>query len=140
MNKYTIVPWVFLATFTPLGMLCIHLAIQQRVLGKQSLSWPVAAGVVESAEVDSSSDDGSTSYSPKIAYHYYVASNKYLSKRIRFAAIGGGDYQETKAVVDRYVPGKQASVYYNPSNPSDSVLEPGTFGMTLYKVPCTSKT
>lgn len=37
--------------------------------------------------------------------------------------MGSGVASSMQAVVDRYVPGNQIRVYYNPNNPGEAVLE-----------------
>ena len=129
MTKEKVVPWLLLSVFVPLGLFCIQHAFSERIQGRQSLSWPLAEGTIISAQASRSrSSDGQSDYAPTITYTYTVASNTYNGTRIRFAAVGGGDYSETRAILDKYPAGRPLSVHYNPARPAEAVLEPGEFG------------
>ena len=71
------------------------------------------------------SDGGtSTSYYPRVTYEYEVLGHRYRGDRVNFgSAIGYGEPNTAQAVVDRYLPGNNIRVYYNPNNPGEAVLE-----------------
>jgi hypothetical protein len=122
-------------TFMPFGVFCILWAFIEFREGQQSLSWPVAEGIVYSAHIETHHDDeGGVSYSPRIAYHYSVTSNTYSGNRIRAVKgtdAAGRNYSKTKLLVDSHQPGSTVRVFYNPNQPESSVLVPGSVGRTL---------
>lgn len=94
-----------------------------------SANWSSVTGVIGASSVQartSSNSEGgtSTSYYPELLYEYRVGDNRYVGQRITFGTqVGYGDRNRAQAVVDRYMPGNQVPVYYNPNNYADSVLE-----------------
>lgn len=89
--------------------------------------WVQANGEIDSAEVEvSSSDDGDT-YFARINYTYYVQDEPYKSDRVYFGY--GGNWEMSSSgdgayeLVEEYPRGKEVIVYYDPDDPSMSVLE-----------------
>jgi hypothetical protein len=98
---------------------------------QQSLSWPSARGEIAHSAVfremqDSSSSSGPT-YKADVAYRYQVKGRDFSSEQITLA-----DYSSTtgraQAIVNRYPHGAAVTVYYNPANPAEAVLERGASG------------
>ena len=53
-----------------------------------------------------------------------------FGERVRFGEVSNKQIAEN--LLEKYKPGDEVKVYYNPNNPKDSVLEPGiSFGMML---------
>ena len=95
-----------------------------------SQSWPFVEGIVKNSEVvrtkDGSIKKGSRySYRPDILYEYEIDLKKYVSNHIQVALVGRGDPTYAQQTVHRYPAGASVRVYVNPSDPYDSVLEPG---------------
>jgi Protein of unknown function (DUF3592) len=120
-------------TFATIGAFFVAHGIQERLKGKESLSWPTTRGVIIEAEVHRSEGNSKSrpTYSPRVQYSYAVDGTEYMGKRIRFAAIGSGDRSEAAAVVKKYAPSTSVEVAYKPDKPSESVLEPGQFGRSF---------
>jgi len=98
--------------------------------GKESVNWYETTGVITSSylatDTDYDSDYGdSTTYTPKIEYKYSVNGINYSGNKVSFEIVSGTDYSWAQSKVDSYYEGKVVSVYYNPNNPSESVLEKG---------------
>lgn len=98
--------------------------------GKASLGWPTAAGIVKTSEIASYRVKGGHQFQARATYSYAVNGRPYSGDRIRF-----GNYAGAKSVAEedvaRYRPGASVEVRYNPSDPSVSVLEPGTKGHSV---------
>ena len=94
-----------------------------------SQTWPSVMGRVVTSNIEIShshdSDGGSsTAYTPRIVYEYEVLGHRYHGDRVNFGAtLGYGNANTAQAVVDRYVPGNNIRVYYDPNNPGEAVLE-----------------
>jgi len=93
-----------------------------------SLNWPSTIGTIGASSVQArtsrTSSGRSTAFYPEVLYQYEVDGRKYLGQRIAFGSqVGYSDSNRAHAIVDRYVPGNQIRVYYNPNNPGDAVLE-----------------
>jgi hypothetical protein len=84
--------------------------------------WPSTMGTVmmSTIELRSSSEGGSTEY-PVVQYSYQVSEQGYQGMKIAPGPEIGGS--GARKVVERYQPGSQVMVFYNPQNPSDAVLE-----------------
>ena len=61
-------------------------------------------------------------YYPVLQYEYAVGAATYQGRRWSFAQ-PAGTQESAQAVVDRYPVGKAVTVYYDPKNPSSSVIE-----------------
>ena len=91
--------------------------------------WPSAMGQVLAAHLEARSSrnaQGSTTtaYFPVVVYQYSVGGQTYQSDRMRFGMdVGEGLTRLGQRVVDRYPPGSQVEVFYNPDDPTEAVLE-----------------
>jgi len=89
-------------------------------------SWPQTEGIIISSDIYSSSGDHSTTYGANIVYQYQVNGINYTSDDVSSADFSSSDSSHAQRIINKYYVGKNVIVYYNPSNPSDAVLEPGT--------------
>jgi hypothetical protein len=110
------------------GLLLLVLAFLQRSKAKKAQSWPNVPGNVLSSEMtmstrEDSDGDVSTVYYPNVVYTYSVDGNTYTSD-----AIGVGKASTTQAkaaqILAGYPVGTAVTVYYNPSDPTQAVLNP----------------
>ena len=93
---------------------------------RASASWPTAEGIVNSSEVDRSTDgEGGTSYSPEISYQYLVNDLNYTNNTIKFGENSYSSRRKAEEIAAAYPVGRQVAVYYDPLEPDKSVLEPG---------------
>lgn len=96
-----------------------------------SRSWPSTYGRIVSAGTKTVAAGGSDNYGamanvPDIRYEYSVHGARYSGKQLSF----GPGIGSTKSVLARYQPESTVKVYYNPSNPSEAVLIPGSGTMS----------
>lgn len=84
--------------------------------------WPSTMGTVNASYLErrSSSEGGSTNY-PVVQYSYQIGGQAYQSTKLAPGPEVGGT--GAGKVVARYPEGAQVMVFYNPQNPSDTVLE-----------------
>lgn len=84
--------------------------------------WPSTGGVVLASMLESRSDSegGYTNY-PVVKYAYQVGEHSYQSRTIAPGPEMGGS--GAAGVISRYPINTLVTVYYNPENPSDAVLE-----------------
>lgn len=131
--KFKLPPWLA-------GPLLIVAGIGMAVYGKATLgdakaseNWPSVTGQVIYTDVDrvhrmsgSSSSSGSEyRYVPEVQYEYQVEGARYEGDRIAFGSTRERSRFRAQDVVDRYPIASDVNVHYDPSNPSNSVLEPG---------------
>jgi hypothetical protein len=125
--------WIISVLFLGLAAFILYPSPWLLWEGNRSKEWPHAVGVIHSTKIierarSSKFGDGSW-HIPIIVYYYQVGAIDYTNSRVVFASyrpnFGYGNQAEAEAIVNRYPAGKQVTVYYEPSNPGDSVLEPG---------------
>ncbi len=113
------------------GLFFVILGIAWIFWGKASTSWPTTEGIILESRVIESTTVSTTrrghitssiTYTPHVVYRYRVAGKSYKSDRICFGALD----ESTWSIVNRYPVGKKVKVHYNPKDPGDSVLEPGS--------------
>ncbi|CAG1015949.1 hypothetical protein ANAEL_05413 [Anaerolineales bacterium] len=99
---------------------------QQSMAYRQSAqTWQSVTGTIMMSSVQSSYSSGSHSTYPVVVYQYEVRGQRYQSQRIKAGEqflnvrISG----QAEATVQKYPIGSTVTVYYNPSNPAESVLE-----------------
>lgn len=117
--------------FASVGGFALWTYFKDRQKAEASKQWmPVNGRVVEShVEVRQgySEDHGTThSYAPHVEYEYEVNGITYRSDRLQpgtrvFISSRG----RAEAEVARYAPGTPVTVYCDPANPAEAVLQPG---------------
>ncbi len=119
----------FFLLFIGLGVFLIYRTQQSKKKAQLSQNWPATQGQITNSHVSRSVDtdsDGSTStmYSAQVAYTYQVGGQAYSGHNIGFGFNPSYSNQsKAQATAARYSVGSPVSVYYDPSNPSDAVLE-----------------
>ena len=80
--------------------------------------WPTAKGTVTST--------WNTLDGERIKYEYEVGGHHYVGRRIGYEVVGGGSSADPtpQELTEKYPPGAEVTVYYNPSHPATAVLEP----------------
>ncbi|MDB4474167.1 DUF3592 domain-containing protein [Opitutaceae bacterium] len=128
------------ARFTPpililVGIIVTAYGANKVWLGYQSSNWPQTPGIVRSIGVEESyktEKSGSGShrykvYEAQLTYDYQVAGRSYTGDRISFGHGPTRQRHPVQSVVDGLPIGSGVTVYYQPDNPSQSVLLPGGF-------------
>lgn len=95
----------------------------------QSLQWPSVAGKMGYAFVREAEtapkDKGKALYEVVLTYEYAVEGHIYKGDRVSFGDRALSERAAAEAIVDRYKRSPSIRVFYNPSAPAVSVLEPG---------------
>jgi hypothetical protein len=99
---------------------------QQSMAYRQSTqTWQSTTGTVLMSSVQRKHTGRSYSHYPVVVYLYQVNGQQYQSQRIKAGEqflnvrLSG----QAEATVQKYQIGSTVTVYYNPSNPAESVLE-----------------
>lgn len=99
---------------------------QQSMAYRQSTqTWQSTTGTVVMSSVQSKHTGKSYSHYPVVVYLYQVNGQQYQSQRIKAGEqflnvrVAG----QAEATVQKYPIGSTVTVYYNPSNPTEAVLE-----------------
>ena len=104
--------------------------------GMQSEDWEKGTATVlmsdiEKSETKSKDPQGftrtSTSYSVRVTYAYTVEGNNYEGNTVGFGTVSHNERSDAQEELKSYPKGKSIDVYYDPENPSDSVLKKGVF-------------
>jgi len=95
---------------------------------RASATWPTAEGVITASEVTRSSSEDGVSYRPEVAYDYQAGDQFHTSYTIKFGENSYSSRGRAEAIAATYPVGQQVTVYYDPEQPSRSVLEPGVSG------------
>ena len=126
----TVVRWLLLLPllFIVAGGVMSFFGVRQFTQAKASPAWPTVTGVITVAELGKqmgNERDESTTYSADISYDYLVNDRSYVNGAVSFDGVKSSDPSTARRILKRYPVGKQVTVYYNPSDPQDAVLEPG---------------
>ena len=94
---------------------------------KASRDWPSVPGVITRSAVATKRSDGKTMYSSDVVYRYQVEGRELTCNSVFF----GGNTSSSNSsaaynVTGRYPEGAEVDVYYEPEDPANAVLEPGT--------------
>ena len=81
------------------------------------------AGEVTASRVESSSTSDGTTYAARIEYEFELGGTSYTGDRHSFFSFGTSSSEHANAIVRRYPVGKRVTVYYDPGEPQQSVLE-----------------
>lgn len=99
---------------------------QQSMAYRQSTqAWQSTTGTVLMSSVQSGYSGGHHSTYPVVVYQYEVSGQRYQSQRIKAGEqfINVRIAGQAEATVQKYPIGLTVTVYYNPSNPAEAVLE-----------------
>lgn len=101
-------------------------------------AWNITEGEIVLFEIQDRSDSNnygiSPSFVPVVKYKYSVNYKEYESERLSQLFLNYSSRFFAEAEVGKYRAGDQVKVYYNPSNPQESILiktEPNKLGLGL---------
>ena len=94
--------------------------------------WTPVEGVITDSGVDTSWDDeGGTTYCLWVEYEYTIENRTYDGNRLSYSKDGNCDSWSENAD-EEYPPGKNVTVYVNPDNHEEAVLQPGMSGIDFF--------
>jgi hypothetical protein len=95
-------------------------------------SWPVVPGKIVERSVGPSTTTGASRpggyFEPRVTYSYVLGNKSYAGHRITLTT-NAYDEAQARRVVDKLP--EWVDVHYNPSDPSDSILEPSAITMSI---------
>lgn len=111
-----------LCIFPLIGFTLLYMGLRNLWQAHASNSWPSVDGLV----VESSVKQQGNSYMPKVVANYKVDGQPLNTETVHFGqTAGSSDSTEADLLLLRYPQGAKVRVSYDPSNPSQAVLEPG---------------
>jgi hypothetical protein len=131
----------FCAAFSLIGWLMIVQGVDQIQRARQAAQWPSTLGTVESTEVYAVEGSQGAHWRPQVTYSYAVHGQLVTATRVSLGkARFFQDAQRAQAYAARYPARSEVTVFYNPAEVTESVLETDTprsvhanvaFGVTL---------
>ena len=127
----TVVAAPFVLVLTVINIVLIRSARK----ASASNRWPSTNGRILMSDVSShrslnSSGTHTTIYEPKIQYEYTADGQRYQSDQLSYSMVGGTSVESwAENIVDKYPQGSSVQVYYNPSKPSEAVIEHSSGGL-----------
>ena len=118
----------FVTIFLGVGIFMLVKYFQDKKKAEESQAWSATAGQVTQSYVRESQtrdDDGylTTTYYPEVRYTYQVMGVEYAGDKVSFGGAVGGNRNKASEVVAQYPIGKNITVYYDPNNHEDAVIE-----------------
>jgi len=127
---------IFLLIFLGGGSYYIIRSIRANKKARQSQTWPSVPGLVIKSCVferwSGDSDGGMTIwYEPQIIYKYQVMGTIYTSERLFIGPkVSFLKLRRSQDIINRLTDGKTVTVFYNPDDPADAVLDRRSSGST----------
>lgn len=122
------------AVFLLLGLGTSYYGYRLIRRARASTQWPAAQGQIESSTVDVERErdrdsDGDvhykTKYIPRTVYSYQVGGTDYIGEQVSFGRTSSSSPNWAYRLRDLYPAGTEVSVYYDPADPQEAVLQPG---------------
>jgi hypothetical protein len=120
--------------FLVIGIFIMLAGIRNRKKAEESTSWPWVQGRITNAWVETQEhedEDGSKTIThfPRWEYEFAVSGMSYTSQNISFGGTRGSHREaEAREGLKQYPLNSEVQVFYNPSNPEEAALIPGTQG------------
>jgi hypothetical protein len=92
----------------------------------RSRGWARTAGRVVTSNVNEFTGTGGTTWRPMIIYSYSVGAVRFMSSRVAFHSLASGNRGDAAKVASRYPAGSTVAVLYDPQDPEQAVLQPGS--------------
>jgi hypothetical protein len=131
----SMIPWFVLlipAVFVALGAVFALKSVSLLRRGRVCAQWPVASGKILEAHTEvklvENRDDrrhgDDAFFGANVKYAYQVGGRDYRSTRLYVGRPVLGGPKMAQDILARYPPGALVSVFYNPANPAEAMLEP----------------
>ena len=92
----------------------------------RSRGWVNASAKVVASNVNEFAGKNGRTYRPMIVFSYSVGSVRYMSSRLAFHPLVSSNRNDAARIVAKYPVASTVSVRYDPTDPEQAVLEPGS--------------
>jgi hypothetical protein len=122
-----------------IGAAFVIVSVRARRKAEESIRWPttegkvISSGVREHTDIDDETHHIRRSYEPAVEYGYSVGGTPLSGRKVSFGATSF-DRKTAHEVVSRYPSGATVAVHYNPTKPSEAVLETKASGGAIFLV------
>jgi hypothetical protein len=124
---------VFALFWSSITLLFDGLVLRNLVAQWRAKTHPTTVGrILESTVKTGRGSKGAKSYRPEITYQYEVAGRRYESRRYRHSFSSSSDRTSAQRAVRENPRGAERTVYYDPANPAEAVLDPGIGGADIF--------
>jgi hypothetical protein len=120
---------LFFAIFLAFGLMGTYVGVSAYLDVQEVDDWPSTTGTVTDVGVSEnfvSGHKGSSShyeYYPQVAYTYQVDGATYYGNDLAKIQSSYQSYADAQGHLDQYGVGSEVTVYYNPDDPNEAVLE-----------------
>jgi hypothetical protein len=118
-NRELPVMWIFVVP----GLLFVFFSLWNLFQQMRALHWPSTNCTILVKDIESTHIRHNTSWHALVYYSYTVDKTTYTSNRIRLGLLGSSDFHKVYDRMIKYRQGNVVPCYYDPQNPSRSVLE-----------------
>lgn len=138
-NFIALIPVIVGLFFMVIGGVFIVSGARSRKQAESAQEWPSAAGRILSTDiherVQSAGETGPRrTYEPVVEYEFSLMGAPMRGNRLSFGHKRFNTRRKAEAVLGQYQPGAIITVYYDPQDPSQSVLEREASGSMTYLV------
>jgi hypothetical protein len=122
-------PIFFFAIFMAIGLIAVAVGIMLYTDAQEVKEWSQTTGTISYTNIRSEWQSGSHDspghyvYYPVVEYYYTVDGQTYYCSTISKMTSGSSDVGYAQNFINRNSLGSQVTVYYNPDNPSEAVLQ-----------------
>jgi hypothetical protein len=120
---------LFLGLFALIGLSALLDSLWSLHMAHLSETWPHTTGTVLKAYCFSSHGAKTTSMTRHVWYQYQINGKTYTSDKEHFGIPVSG-----RACVAGYSDGQTVNVYFDPTDPSDAVLVPGSYSSSRFGI------
>jgi hypothetical protein len=119
--------WYIVAIFAPLPLLLVVALLAKVFEERRAAKWAQAPGRIVKSGIGSrdhrfAGEAATVRNIPVVAYTFSVGGREYRGDRIVLGEVGAG---EIDAMLAKYPAGKEVTVFYDPADPNNCVLEHG---------------
>ena len=117
------------------GLLIMIVGIKGMYKGLISQNWKKCNAIVQSSEIinrETKNEEDDVTFKPYITYKYTIDENDFIGDILKFGKIETGNNSRENYYLKKYPVDKCIIIYYNSSNPSESVIEPGLSGDSYF--------
>ena len=119
--------------FVFVGLTMIYSYLRNVIRVRASAHWPKSRGTVTASWVrEDLTASIFTNCFPQVRYAYHVQGQEYRGNKVTFGAQEAKVKAKAMAVVSKYSPGSNVTVYYDPQKPSRAVLERNVSKIMLF--------
>ena len=111
--------------FCGAGLWLFFRGLARLFLPVPELSWTPVNGKITRSFVHEDTDGDGSTYEAELEYTYHYHGINYIGDRIAPLTLWSSVLWTAESFTRKYPRGREVTVYANPSNPGESVLEPG---------------